>query len=82
MALSKPQNKPGANAAPGHILDYQASERAAEAAGITAEATSGVEAALAAIRKLLPPGIAPRILICGSLYLGGTVLAANGTLPK
>jgi len=55
---------------------------AAEAAGITAEATSGVEAALAAIKKLLPPGIAPRILICGSLYLGGTVLAANGTLPK
>jgi len=55
---------------------------AAEAAGIDAEAMPGVEAALAAIRKRLPPGIAPRILICGSLYLGGAVLAANGTLPK
>ena len=24
----------------------------------------------------------PRILICGSLYLAGEVLAANGTLPR
>jgi dihydrofolate synthase/folylpolyglutamate synthase len=24
----------------------------------------------------------PRILICGSLYLAGTVLAANGTPPR
>lgn len=55
---------------------------AAEEAGIPAQAMASVEAALAAIRKALPPGIAPRILICGSLYLGGAVLAANGTLPR
>jgi dihydrofolate synthase/folylpolyglutamate synthase len=53
---------------------------AAQAAGIPADAASGIEEALAAIGTLGfdPP---PRILITGSLYLAGEVLALNGTEP-
>jgi dihydrofolate synthase/folylpolyglutamate synthase len=52
----------------------------AHAAGIPATALNSVEAALMAVGglDLDPP---PRILITGSLYLAGHVLAANGTLP-
>src|SRR5438132_6941831 len=52
----------------------------ARAAGIPAQSADDVEAALAAIGRfgLAPP---PRILITGSLYLAGAVLAANGTSP-
>ncbi len=42
-------------------------------AGLTATVAPSVEAAMAA----LPPGPS-RVLICGSLYLAGTVLAENG----
>jgi dihydrofolate synthase/folylpolyglutamate synthase len=53
----------------------------AQAAGIPATALNSVEAALMATGglDLDPP---PRILITGSLYLAGHVLAANGTLPE
>ena len=53
---------------------------AAEAAGMPAVAAPDIEAALAAIGALGfdPP---PRILITGSLYLAGEVLALNGTEP-
>ena len=53
---------------------------AACAVGIPAHSADDVEAALAAIGRfgLEPP---PRILIAGSLYLAGAVLAANGTPP-
>jgi dihydrofolate synthase/folylpolyglutamate synthase len=53
---------------------------AALAAGMPADAADSIEAALAAIGRLGfdPP---PRILITGSLYLAGEVLAANGTEP-
>jgi dihydrofolate synthase/folylpolyglutamate synthase len=53
---------------------------AALTAGMPADAAGSVEEALAAIRRLGfdPP---PRILITGSLYLAGEVLAANGTEP-
>jgi dihydrofolate synthase / folylpolyglutamate synthase len=53
----------------------------ARALGMPADAKDSVEAALAAIAALdlEPP---PRILITGSLYLAGEVLAANGTLPE
>jgi dihydrofolate synthase/folylpolyglutamate synthase len=53
----------------------------ASAAGIPATNRDSVEEALAAIGRfrLDPP---PRILITGSLYLAGQVLAANGTLPE
>ena len=51
---------------------------AARAAGMPADARSSIEEALTAIGGLGfdPP---PRILITGSLYLAGEVLAANGT---
>ena len=53
---------------------------AARAVGIPAQSADDMEAALAAIGRfgLAPP---PRILITGSLYLAGAVLAANGTPP-
>jgi dihydrofolate synthase/folylpolyglutamate synthase len=48
--------------------------------GIPAESRDSLEAALAAVGRLglLPT---PRILITGSLYLAGEVLAQNGTPP-
>jgi dihydrofolate synthase / folylpolyglutamate synthase len=52
----------------------------ARTVGIPAQSSADVEAALAAIRGFeLDP--APRILITGSLYLAGAVLAENGTPP-
>lgn len=50
----------------------------ARSLGFAAEATQGVGPALKALgkRAAAPP---PRILICGSLYLAGAVLAENGT---
>ncbi len=53
----------------------------ARAAGIAAQPSSDVNAALASIAQL---GLAapPRILITGSLYLAGEVLALNGTPPQ
>jgi dihydrofolate synthase/folylpolyglutamate synthase len=52
----------------------------ARAVGIPAQSSTDINSALAAIRsfELDPP---PRILIAGSLYLAGEVLAANGTPP-
>ena len=52
----------------------------ARAVGIAADAMTGVPAALQATEalELAPP---PRILITGSLYLAGEVLAGNGTPP-
>ena len=53
---------------------------AARRTGMEAETALNVEGALARIAQL---GLAtpPRILITGSLYLAGEVLAANGTPP-
>jgi dihydrofolate synthase/folylpolyglutamate synthase len=52
----------------------------ARGVGIPAESRDSIEAALAAVARLeLAP--APRILITGSLYLAGEVLARNGTPP-
>ena len=49
--------------------------------GIPALARHNLESAIDLAGKLdLEP--APRILITGSLYLAGEVLAANGTLPE
>src|SRR5262249_58470511 len=67
-------------ATPGQEKSYPAAAvaDAARAVGIPAQSADDVEAALAAIGRfgLEPP---PRILIAGSLYLAGAVLAANGT---
>jgi dihydrofolate synthase/folylpolyglutamate synthase len=54
--------------------------QAARAAGIPAQESDDLTSALAAIRGYgMAP--APRILITGSLYLAGHVLAVNGTAP-
>jgi dihydrofolate synthase / folylpolyglutamate synthase len=53
---------------------------AARALGMRVEIADGVEAALRSIAKLAYE-VPPRILITGSLYLAGPVLAMNGTPP-
>jgi dihydrofolate synthase/folylpolyglutamate synthase len=54
---------------------------AARHLGMRVETSSGVEAALRSLTRLAYE-VPPRILITGSLYLAGQVLAANGTLPR
>ncbi len=54
---------------------------AARHLGMRVETSSGVEAALRSLTRLSYE-VPPRILVTGSLYLAGHVLAANGTLPK
>ena len=53
---------------------------AARALGMRVEIAGSVEAALAGLAKLAYE-VPPRILIAGSLYLAGHVLAVNGTPP-
>jgi dihydrofolate synthase/folylpolyglutamate synthase len=53
---------------------------AARALGMRVETAGGVEAALRSLTRLAYE-VPPRILITGSLYLAGQVLAANGTPP-
>ncbi len=53
---------------------------AARQLGMRVETAAGVEAALASIARLAYE-VPPRILITGSLYLAGHVLALNGTPP-
>ena len=71
-------------AVPIHQVNALPAEVLAETArniGIPAFTRDSVENALAAAAKLdLEP--APRILIAGSLYLAGEVLALNGTPPE
>lgn len=67
----------------GQIAARPADEVAAIASsvGLMASTASSVESALASLKKFVWER-PPRILICGSLYLAGEVLAANGTLPE
>jgi len=62
-------------------LPPEAIAQASQTIGIPADAATGIIPAFAAIARLdlNPP---PRILITGSLYLAGEVLAANGTVPS
>lgn len=53
----------------------------AAAAGLPGAACAGVAEALTFLAARSWP-VPPRILVCGSLYLAGTVLAANGTPPQ
>jgi dihydrofolate synthase/folylpolyglutamate synthase len=62
-------------------LPPEAIAQAAREAGIESETMPDIAAALAACAKL-PLGSPPRILIGGSLYLAGEVLALNGTTPE
>ena len=61
-------------------LDAGEAAEAAGRAGFAAEPFQGVADALAALHRRETAGPA-RILICGSLYLAGRVLAENGTPP-
>ena len=54
---------------------------AARQFGMRVETAVGVESALRSLARLAYE-VPPRILITGSLYLAGPVLAANGTPPK
>ncbi len=56
-------------------LTAPAAAQQAEAAGFAARAAESVAAAVAEIKAKEVPG---RILICGSLYLAGRILAENG----
>ncbi len=69
-------------AIPGQQATRSASDVAAlaVASGIPAHTEPSVEAALAAVAARSWP-VPPRVLITGSLYLAGEVLAANGTPP-
>ena len=61
-----------------------APDRLADAArvlGMRVEISTGVEAALRGLTRLAYE-VPPRILITGSLYLAGPMLAANGTPPR
>src|SRR5690242_17534392 len=62
-------------------LSPDALAASARSFGIAAQSAADIEDALAAVGDLdlAPP---PRILITGSLYLAGDVLAANGTPPS
>jgi dihydrofolate synthase/folylpolyglutamate synthase len=55
---------------------------AARQAGLTAEPAISVSQAIQMISRDWTLEPAPRILICGSLYLAGEVLKANGMIPE
>jgi dihydrofolate synthase/folylpolyglutamate synthase len=67
----------------GQIAARPAEEIAAIAGsvGLTTSTAPSVESALASLHNYVWDH-PPRVLICGSLYLAGEVLAANGTLPE
>ncbi len=69
---------------PGSLAGREPQElaEAATAAGLIAEPVDSVEAAIRRISTDPVASGAHRILICGSLYLAGTVLSANGTPPR
>src|SRR5258705_2369872 len=62
-------------------LSAEAVAAAARAIAIPAQEAADVAAALSAVRQL-ELGEPPRVLITGSLYLAGEVLAVNGTPPS
>jgi dihydrofolate synthase/folylpolyglutamate synthase len=65
------------------MIDPVILSNAAYDAGLVAEPRSNVGDALEAIKQLADPhALPPRILVGGSLYLVGDVLADNGTPPK
>jgi dihydrofolate synthase/folylpolyglutamate synthase len=68
---------------PGQMVARPASEiaAAAQALGLPAQTAADVGDALRQIAVRKQGSNPPRILICGSLYLAGEVLKANGTPP-
>ncbi|MFN4008737.1 MAG: bifunctional folylpolyglutamate synthase/dihydrofolate synthase [Pannonibacter sp.] len=72
-----PVNSTNAARDPFELADF------ARTAGLEATPFDSLDQALADIRACAAKdGEPPRILICGSLYLVGDVLAANGTQPR
>lgn len=72
-----PVNSTNAARDPFELADF------ARTAGLEATPFDSLDQALSDIRACAAKdGEPPRILICGSLYLVGDVLAANGTLPR
>ena len=67
---------------PGQVAARPAEEVAqiAESVGLIARVAPSVESALAGLSAIAFER-PPRVLICGSLYLAGAVLSANGTPP-
>ena len=67
----------------GQVAARPAAEVAAIArrVGFTSTVAPSVEGALAALHETIWER-PPRVLVCGSLYLAGEVLAANGTPPR
>lgn len=63
-------------------LDPVALAQSAAEAGLKALPMESLGQALDAIRERSGDGVPPRIMIGGSLYLAGNVLAENGTIPK
>lgn len=63
-------------------LDPVALAHSAAEAGLKALPMESLGQALDAIRERSEDGVPPRIMIGGSLYLAGNVLAENGTIPK
>jgi dihydrofolate synthase/folylpolyglutamate synthase len=61
-----------------NTLPAEETQAAARDVGMMAEAAASVHEALQVIMARNPGA---RVLICGSLYLAGAVLAANGSLP-
>ena len=69
-------------AVPGHAThDPAALAAAARALGLPANPAPDIVTALARVAAEADPARPPHVLILGSLYLAGTVLAANGTPP-
>ena len=67
---------------PDHVHHEPAAlAEAAQALGLHAVASGGPLAALDRIAQASRPGEPPTVLIAGSLYLAGAMLAANGTPP-
>jgi dihydrofolate synthase / folylpolyglutamate synthase len=68
---------------PGQMASRPALETAemAKEAGLIASTQPSIEAALTSVSSQNSE-TPPRILICGSLYLAGSVLEINGTLPQ
>jgi dihydrofolate synthase / folylpolyglutamate synthase len=62
-------------------LDPVALALSAAEAGLKAVPMGSLAQALDAIRERSEGGVPPRIMIGGSLYLAGNVLAENGTIP-
>jgi len=68
-----------ATAIPGETasLSHRELARAGAGLGLTIDAQALLSGAMAAVREAVTAGPPPRILICGSLYLAGHILAEN-----